>query len=203
VGTAGAKKSAASERRTRLETREDGALRIVAVADTHSHPHPDAAARIAAFHPDVIFHAGDVGDLRVLDDLAAIAPVHAVRGNIDVHAPDLPDVVTFDVCRPGTSDSLLTILMLHVAVHGPKLRKEAALLARARGAGLVVCGHSHVPFLGRDRGIAVMNVGSIGPRRFRLPIVFGVVEVTAAGVALHHVDCETGSRWTPSAAPAP
>jgi uncharacterized protein len=61
----------------------------------------------------------------------------------------------------------------------------------------VVCGHSHVPFLGRDRGLTVFNPGSIGPRRFHLPIVFGTIDVTLAGLRFAHVDCETGMQWSP------
>jgi len=61
----------------------------------------------------------------------------------------------------------------------------------------VVCGHSHVPFLGRDRGLTIFNPGSIGPRRFHLPIVFGTIDVTPAGLRFAHVDCETGAPWTP------
>ena len=63
-----------------------GAVRIAVVADTHSHPHADAAAQLAARTPDAILHAGDIGELDVLDALRAIAPVFAVRGNIDGRA---------------------------------------------------------------------------------------------------------------------
>ena len=87
---------------------------------------------------------------------------------------------------------------MHIAVYGPKLRADAARLARAREASLVVCGHSHVPLVARDRDLSVFNPGSVGPRRFRLPIVFGVIDVTPTAVRLAHFDCETGQRWTPS-----
>ena len=62
---------------------------------------------------------------------------------------------------------------------------------------MVVCGHSHVPFLGRDRGHAVFNPGSSGPRRFQLPITLGVLDVSRSGVQMRHVDCETGLPWQP------
>jgi putative phosphoesterase len=141
-------------------------------------------------------HAGDIGGLSVLDELAAIAPLFAVRGNIDTRARGLPDSWTLDVQRG--EQSLFKLLLVHIAVHGPKLRADAARLARAEGAALVVCGHSHVPFLGRDRGIAVFNPGSIGPRRFQLPIVFGVIDIDTQRVQMRHVDCETGRTWHPS-----
>ena len=175
--------------------RPDGSLRLVVVADTHSLPDPRSAAVIAAQRPDRILHAGDIGAPGVLDDLAIHAPVTAVRGNIDAEMPGVPDVVTIDVCDGDRT--LITLLLLHIAVHGPKLRADAVRLARAADAGIVVCGHSHVPFIGRDQGIAVVNAGSIGPRRFRLPIVFAVVDVRRDGVTMHHVSCETGARWRP------
>ena len=181
--------------REALELRREGSLRIVVVADTHSQPHPRSAELIAAQRPDHILHAGDIGAPEVLDALAALAPVTAVRGNIDAQMPGIPDVVTLDV-RDGDR-TLVTMLLLHIAVYGPKLRADAARLARAEDASVVVCGHSHVPFLGRDQGIAVVNAGSIGPRRFRLPIVFAVVDVRRDGVSIHHVSCETGERWQP------
>jgi uncharacterized protein len=168
-------------------------LRLVVVADTHGRPHPKAAEQIAALKPDQILHAGDIGDLSVLDQLAKLAPVHAVRGNIDVKAPDLVDALTLEVV--DDSRSLLTLLLVHIAVHGPKLRRDAAELARQEGASLVVCGHSHVPFIGRDRGLSVFNPGSIGPRRFQLPVLFGVIDIDHAQVRLTHIDCETGQRW--------
>lgn len=181
-------------RRETLHLR-DGSLRLVVVADTHSRPHPQAHAHIGALAPHHILHGGDIGDLAVLDRLARVAPVLAVRGNIDARDPALPDALTLDICDGDLS--LLTIVMTHIAVNGPRLRADAVRLAHAEGASLVVCGHSHVPFIGRDRGIAVFNPGSIGPRRFSLPIVFGVLDITPGGVKMRHVDCETGATWTP------
>ena len=181
-----------------LTLRPDGTLRLVVVADTHSQPHPRAAEYLAARAPDAILHAGDIGDLEVLDRLSSIAPVLAIRGNIDVHAPDLPDALTLDLVRSAEDPQpLLRMLLVHIGVHGPKLRAEVAATARAQGAQAVVCGHSHVPFLGSDRGLTVFNPGSIGPRRFHLPVVFGTIDVTSAGMRLAHVDCETGAPWTP------
>jgi predicted phosphodiesterase len=91
----------------------------------------------------------------------------------------------------------LRIYLTHIAVNGPKLRADVARMARAEHASLVVCGHSHVPFIAQDRELAVFNPGSIGPRRFHLPIVFGTIAITPRGVRLAHVDCETGRPWSP------
>jgi len=182
----------------RLTLRPDGSLRLVVVADTHSQPHPRIAEHLAARAPDAILHAGDIGDLEVLEQLARIAPVHAIRGNIDVHAPQLPDVLTLDLVGTDSDvQPLLRLMLVHIGVFGPKLRAEVAASARAQGAQAVVCGHSHVPFIGRDRGLTVFNPGSIGPRRFQLPIVFGTMDVTPTGLRLGHVDCETGAPWSP------
>ncbi len=181
--------------RETLRLRPDGGLCLVAVADTHSHPDPRSFAVIRRQKPDHILHAGDIGALSVLDDLRAIAPVTAVRGNIDAQVPGIPDAVTLGVADGDRA--LLTLLMIHVAVYGPKLRADAARLARAEHAQVVVCGHSHVPFLGRDQGLAVVNAGSIGPRRFHLPIVFAVIDISRDGVSLRHVSCETGETWLP------
>ena len=180
----------------RVAVRDDGSLRLAVVADTHSAPHAATAKHLRSQSPDAILHAGDIGDLAVLDRLETIAPVFAVRGNIDVRAPGLPDVLTLDVVAGDAS--LLRILMVHIAVDGPRLRADAARLARSRDASLVVCGHSHVPLVARDRELAVFNPGSAGPRRFGLPIVFGTIDVTRTGVSLAHFDCESGERWNPS-----
>jgi putative phosphoesterase len=178
-----------------LRLRADGSLRVVVVADTHSAPHPRSAELIRELAPDAILHAGDIGDLSVLEGLAAIAPLITVRGNIDERAVELPDSIAIDVL--DGERSVLQILLTHIAVAGPRIRADAAARARGLGATLIVCGHSHVPFIGRDRGLTVFNAGSIGPRRFALPIVFGVLEIREGRLSLRHVDCETGARWEP------
>ncbi len=181
--------------RSQLSLRQDGGIRLVVVADTHSRPHPASSRLIEAQRPDAILHAGDIGDLEVLDELARLAPLLAVRGNIDACAPDLPDLMIVDLQSEG--ESLLRLLLLHIAVRGPRLRADAARLAREHAAAVVVCGHSHVPFIGRDGGVTVFNPGSTGPRRFALPIVFGVLEIADRVASMRHVDCETGERWSP------
>lgn len=170
------------------------AKRLAVVSDTHSQPHPYTAKWLTAFAPDAILHGGDIGDLGVLDDLATIAPVYAVRGNIDTTARDLPDTLNLEI---ADGDRVLRVLLTHIAVYGPKLRAEVAQAAKRAKAALVVCGHSHVPFIGVDRGLTVFNPGSIGPRRFSLPIVFGTIDLAPTGVKLAHVNAETGQAWSP------
>jgi putative phosphoesterase len=178
------------------------ALRIAVVADTHSEPHPSAAAHLRALAPDAILHAGDIGDLHVLDALAAIAPLHAIRGNIDVRAVTMPDVLTIDIGDAADPESGgLRILLVHIGVAGVRLRGEVAKLARAERAQLVVCGHSHIPFIGRDRDLLIFNPGSVGPRRFNLPIVYGTITLPAGSARpqFAHVDAATGKPWLPPA----
>jgi putative phosphoesterase len=181
-----------------LALRDDGTLKLAVVADTHSLPHAAARERLLAIAPDAILHAGDIGDHAVIERLAEIAPVFVVRGNIDTRTT-FPDVVTLDlVSRTGeTAQRRLRVFMTHIAVYGPRLRADVARLANAAQAQLVVCGHSHVPFIAKDRGLTVFNPGSIGPRRFALPIVFGTIAITPTAVRLAHIDCETGRPWTP------
>jgi putative phosphoesterase len=170
---------------------EDATGKIAVVADTHSRPHPAMGERLAELRPVAILHAGDIGDLGVLDELRRYAPVHAVRGNIDERTPGLPDTLVLDVA------GRLRIFLVHIAVHGPKLRADVARAAHDAKATLVVCGHSHVPFIGVDRGLTMFNPGSIGPRRFALPIVFGTIDISQDAVRLAHIDCATGARWMP------
>jgi uncharacterized protein len=177
--------------------RPEGAFRFAVVADTHSKPHPATRQRLLELAPDVILHAGDIGDLAVLDELGQVAPVHAVRGNIDGQTGEVPEQILVELMR---GDILkFRILLLHIAVYGPKLRAEVARLAVKERVTLVVCGHSHVPFIGRDRGLGVFNPGSIGPRRFQLPIVLGCIDITPQTAKLTHIDCETGNVWEPPA----
>jgi putative phosphoesterase len=178
----------------KLELEEKGA-RVVVVADTHSEPHPRAYELIAREKPDLVLHAGDIGDLKVVRDLERIAPTTPVRGNIDARVPELPDLVRLDIMREG--ERWFSLMLFHIAVAGPRLRADAARLARGEGAAVVVCGHSHVPFIGRDRDLTIFNPGSMGPRRFHLPIVFGVMDISKERLSMKHVDCETGKDWLP------
>jgi putative phosphoesterase len=190
------------KKREAVTVRDDGSLRLAVVSDTHSQPHEATHGHLSALRPDAILHAGDIGDLAVLDDLAKVAPLFAVRGNIDARARALPDVLVLDVVGSAPSpSSLLRILLLHIAVNGPRLRADVARMARSEGASLVVCGHSHVPFIGQEGTgagrIVFFNPGSVGPRRFHLPIVFGTIDLGPTGVRLAHIDCENGRPWSP------
>jgi hypothetical protein len=168
------------------------------VSDTHSKPHPDLLAQLEAAAPHAILNAGDIGDLAVLEPFAALAPLVVVRGNIDARATHLPDVVDLRV-QWGAQE--LGIVLTHIAVRGPRLRADARRLASRHRADVLVCGHSHVPLIARDGQVAVFNPGSVGPRRFMLPITWGVLDFGARGLSFRHMDCETGERWQPPQVP--
>ncbi|PKN58808.1 MAG: metallophosphoesterase [Deltaproteobacteria bacterium HGW-Deltaproteobacteria-14] len=174
-----------------------GQLTLGVIADTHGTPHADAARLLAAEHPDVVLHAGDVGDAACLAPFAAIAPLIVVRGNIDRDDENWADSIVIRVISEGAA--ALVIVLTHIAVYGSRLRHEVHRDARNLGGDLVVCGHSHVPLVARDRGVAVFNPGSCGPRRFALPITVGLIDIGPDGVGFRHLDCTTGERWRPRA----
>ena len=183
-----------------VRSKAAGSARITVISDTHSHAHPDSVRLVAESAPDAILHAGDIGDPAVLAPFADLAPLIAVRGNIDARHDDFPDSIDIHVVDE-TGAPLSTLLLQHICLAGPKLRSDAARNAEAHGAQVVVCGHSHIPFIGRDRGRFVFNPGSIGPRRFALPIVFGTMLFRPGALRLQHVSCETGQPWTPAPTP--
>jgi uncharacterized protein len=186
---------AAVHRSEVIELPEGEDVDVAVVADTHGHPHPNAPVLIGALRPRLIVHGGDIGDPAALEPLRAIAPLLAVRGNIDGAMPGFAD--SLDIELMAGARCLVKLLVIHIAVYGPRLRPEVARLAASHQARIVLCGHSHVPFLGKSNGIVMFNPGSIGPRRFQLPITFGVLSIRPSGISMRHVSCETGETWLP------
>lgn len=132
---------------------------IGVISDTHGLMRPSALEAMRG--ADFIIHAGDVGDAIVLEQLEAIAPVYAVRGNVDFAAlgERLPE------------DALVTWYGKHVYVH--HILEDLPLDPSAAGFHAVVYGHSHKPDIAEKNGILYFNPGSAGPRRFSLPISVG------------------------------
>jgi putative phosphoesterase len=131
-------------------------LRIGVISDTHGLLRPEAVAALAG--TDHILHAGDVGDETILDQLRAIAPVTAIRGNID----------TGGLCArlPATEVVELgdvTIYMLHSIA-------DLDLNPASVGFAAVVSGHTHKALVEQRAGVLYFNPGSAGPRRFSLPV---------------------------------
>jgi putative phosphoesterase len=131
-------------------------MRIGVLSDTHGLLRPEVEPMLRGC--DHLLHCGDVGDPRILDSLAAIAPLTAIRGNVDTHGPCAALPATEAVTLGG-----LDIYMLH-DLH------ELDLDPRAAGFAAVLSGHSHQPLIRQQKGVLYLNPGSCGPRRFRLPI---------------------------------
>ncbi|MGA2100106.1 MAG: metallophosphoesterase family protein [Candidatus Sulfotelmatobacter sp.] len=132
---------------------------IGVISDTHGLLRPEAIEALRG--SDHIIHAGDIGDPQILDTLSTIAPVTAIRGNIDkdAWARKLPET---EVLEAGG----VSIYILHDLA-------KIDLKPEGSGFAVVVCGHSHVPKQETRNGVLYFNPGSAGPRRFKLPIVVG------------------------------
>jgi putative phosphoesterase len=133
------------------------------IADTHGLVRPEALRALAGV--ERILHAGDVGHPDVLDALERIAPVTAVRGNVDRGdwAAVLPDTAELEIGGAW-------IHMLHII-------DEIALDPAGGGFRVVVFGHSHAPSIVERRGVLYVNPGSAGRRRFKLPVTLARMEI--------------------------
>jgi len=150
--------------------------RIGLISDTHGLLRPEAAAFLRG--SDCIVHAGDIGHAAVLDELAALAPLTAVRGNND-RAPWADSVRDTEVLEVGD----VLIYVLHDLA-------ELDLDPAAAGFHVVVSGHSHRPRVeGRD-GVLYVNPGSSGPRRFKLPVSVAELHVEGASVEARLVELD-------------
>lgn len=159
---------------------------IGVVSDTHGLLRPEAVRRLHGV--DRIVHAGDVGTPAVLTALRALAPVTAVRGNNDrgAWARRLPETATLAVGR----------VRLHVLHDG----KTLGLDPGAAGIRVVIAGHSHRPALIERDGVLFLNPGSIGPRRFTLPVTLALLRVRGAAVRARivHLAVRAAGRATVS-----
>jgi putative phosphoesterase len=146
------------------EDKHDGQARTVGViSDTHGLLRPEAVAALQG--SDYIIHAGDVGDPGILAQLAAIAPVTAVRGNVDggAWARDLPPTNVLQVEQA-------TIYVIHDL-------GTLDLDPRAARFAAVIFGHSHRPSREVRDGVLFFNPGAAGPRRFSLPVTVGRLRI--------------------------
>jgi putative phosphoesterase len=153
-------------------------FRIGIISDTHGLLRPEAELRLAGV--DHIVHAGDIGRPEIIDALRRIAPVTAIRGNVDGEwAREYAD--TELVRLAGKS-----IYVLHDL-------KTLHIDARA-GIDVIVSGHSHIPKIETIGGVLYLNPGSAGPRRFKLPITLATLEVTPDGLRPDIYDLEQIAR---------
>ena len=146
------------------------------ISDTHGLLRPEAIE--ARRGSDRILHAGDVGAPEILEALVEIAPVTAIRGNVDTDpwARALPATEVVEV-------SGVSIYMLH-DLGQFKLKPEAA------GFRVVVYGHSQQPKIEEKSGVLYFNPGSAGPRRFHLPVSVGRLMIEAGNVRAELVELE-------------
>lgn len=143
-------------------------LRVGLISDTHGLLRPEALAALEDC--DHIVHAGDIGDPAILERLAAIAPVSAVRGNND-KGPGWRHVPETDVLDAGG----VLIYLIHDLA-------ELDLDPAAAGFAVVVSGHSHQPAQREKDGVLYVNPGSAGPRRFSLPVSAGRLTIQGGRV---------------------
>jgi putative phosphoesterase len=142
---------------------------IGVISDTHGLLRPEAIEALRG--SEHIIHAGDVGSPEILEKLSRIAPVIAVRGNIDKEAWSrrIPETQVLEV--GGVS-----IYVLHDLA-------QLDLKPKAAGFSVVVSGHSHVPKQDTRDGVLYFNPGSAGPRRFKLPVSLGRLVLEAGSVS--------------------
>jgi putative phosphoesterase len=146
-----------------------GGRRVIGlISDTHGLLRPEAISALAG--ADLIIHAGDIGKPMVLTELKRIAPVAAIKGNVDTGdwAARLPDYRTVRVGR----HRLYVIHNVH----------ELDLDPVARHFRVIVSGHSHKPAITEKDGVLFVNPGSPGPRRFKLPVAVGKLFIDGPNV---------------------
>jgi hypothetical protein len=168
---------------------------IAVISDTHGKPHSNLFPALERNRPSLILHAGDVGDLDLITELEGISQAVYVRGNTDPIGPMWPESVSLRI-RLGASRRL-DLLLIHFAVARLRLNKETQILLKEDPAQLVIYGHSHIPFLGKQQSTVLFNPGSAGPPRMGLPITFGLIEISDQ-LRFKHLDLRTGEQWTPT-----
>ena len=150
--------------------------RIGLISDTHGQLRKSAIAALKGV--DRIIHAGDIDFSGILDKLGRIAPVHAVRGNMDKHN-GLRHLPSFDIIEVGR----VAIGIIHD-------REQLDLDPAAAGLSVVVYGHTHRPATDERDGVLFINPGSAGPRRFKLPISMGSLHINGESVTAELIELE-------------
>ena len=143
-----------------------GTKTIGVISDTHGLLRAEAVAVLRGC--DAIVHAGDIGKPEVLEQLAALAPLTAIRGNVDTWAAALPDTAVLTLAGKR-----------FYVIHNVK---ELALDPRSAGFAAVISGHSHMPNSETRDRVLFLNPGSAGPRRFKLPVAVAKIRVREDGV---------------------
>ena len=144
------------------------AFTIGIISDTHGLLRPEALRVLA--HVDHIIHGGDIGDPEIIAALRKIAPVTAIRGNVDIGEWATEFAETECVRLAGR---------LFYVLHDLNTLQVDPV---AEGIDVIVSGHSHVPQMNTVDGLLYVNPGSAGRRRFKLPITLASLEVTPDGL---------------------
>ena len=154
-------------------------MRVGIVSDTHGLLRPEVLPALAGV--EHILHAGDVGDISILERLRTLAPTTAIRGNIDSRGPcgTLPATEVVELAGR-------LVYLVH-SVHDLDLDPVAA------GVALVVSGHSHKASLQQRGPTLYLNPGSCGPRRFRLPVTLALAEISRDTLEARVVELELTS----------
>ena len=142
--------------------------KIGIISDTHGPLRPEAERALAGVMH--IIHAGDIGHRDVISTLRKLAPVTAIRGNVDT--------AEWAQCYPETVVVHLAGLAFYVLHDVQALRIDPL----TSGIDVVVFGHSHRPRVETIKGVLYLNPGSAGPRRFNLPVTLAILEVSAKGL---------------------
>jgi putative phosphoesterase len=143
-------------------------IRIGLISDTHGLLRPEAIDALRG--SDYIVHAGDIGRIQIIEQLSSIAPVTAIRGNIDEG----------DCAARFHETEVLQVAGVNIyVIHNVQ---ELDLDPATAGLHVVVFGHSHRPEFNERNGVLFINPGSAGPRRFKLPV--SVAELTICGVQI-------------------
>lgn len=155
-------------------------MTVGVISDTHGLLRAEAVEAMRG--SDLILHAGDVGNQEILVELEKIAPVTAVRGNVDKDAWSRKLPLT-DVVEVGG----VSIYLLHIL-------DELDLKPEVAGFRAVVYGHSHKPQMEHKKGVLYFNPGSAGPRRFRLPVSVGKLVIESGEVRGEVIELRVASR---------
>ncbi len=151
-------------------------LTIGLISDTHGLLRPEAVKVMGG--SDFIIHAGDIGDRQVLSGLSRLAPVTAIRGNVDLGswAARLPETA---ILEAGAA----RLYVIHNLA-------ELEIDPLAAGFRAVISGHSHRPGWHEKDGVLFVNPGSAGPRRFSLPIAVGRLHVAGKRVSAELIELQ-------------
>ena len=137
-------------------------VKIGVISDTHGLLRKEAEKQLEV--SNVIIHAGDIGDVEIINRLKQIAPVYSIKGNIDKEnwADEIPEILDFKIMNKR-------IFVIHDI--------KDADISNGESYDIIISGHSHKPLIKRDNGVLYLNPGSAGKRRFNLPISIAQIQI--------------------------